>query len=282
MSTTLLVDGHVHCHPCFDVETFLTAAARNFDAARRELGQPDAVGCLMLTENSWNHYFRAFVDGLIERETREWRVQETTESCSLFAGSHEGGRLLIIAGRQVVAADRLEVLALATAREFSDGLPFREALEQVVQSGAVPVLPWGFGKWTGARGRIVRALLSSPDAGAFCLGDNGGRPEHTPTPSLFRVALEKGVPILPGSDPLPLPAEARKPGRYGFVLRGPVDAEAPAASVRSLLATRAQPRRFGRLESPWTFVLRQTQLRLRRSGRERAPSAVGSVGASLA
>jgi hypothetical protein len=275
VSTTLLVDGHVHCHACFEVGTFLAAAARNFEAAKREMGHSEAVGCLMLTENSWNHYFRAFAEGLIERETREWRVQETTESCSLFATNPAGARLLIIAGRQVVAADRLEVLALATTREFSDGLPFQEALEKVVESGAVPVVPWGFGKWTGARGRIVRALLSSPEADTLCLGDNGGRPAHAPTPSLFRVALERGVPILPGSDPLPLPAEVRKPGRYGFVLQGPIDAEAPASSVRSLLATRAQPRRFGRLESPWTFVLRQTQLRLRDAGREHARSAVG-------
>jgi hypothetical protein len=254
------------------LNSFLGAAVSNFNSARRELGEPDAIGCLLLTENSWNHYFRAFSEGLLERDTQEWRVHETTESCSLVATSDAQGGLLIIAGRQVVAADRLEVLALATTQEFPDGLPFQQALETVIESGAIPVLPWGFGKWTGRRGRIVRDVLSSPDAGAVYLGDNGGRPRHTPSPSLFRLALQNRVPILPGSDPLPLPAEERKPGRYGFILRGPVDAQAPAASIRSLLSTRAQPRRFGHLESLGTFILRQTQLRLDRPASPSAPS----------
>lgn len=264
MITTLLIDGHVHYHACFEVAPFLEAAAANFRAARREVGEPHAVGCLMLTENAWVHAFRAFAEGVVERETADWSVEETTEGCSLVAVKGTRTRLLIVAGRQVVAAERLEVLALATSQEFSDGLPFRAALESVVSSGAVPVLPWGFGKWTGARGRTVRDLISSPEADAIYLGDNGGRPAHFRAPPLFRLARARGVPILPGSDPLPLPAEVRKPGRLGFVLTGPVDFQAPARSIRSLLSSRGQPRSFGRLESPGTFVLRQTQLRLRR------------------
>jgi hypothetical protein len=280
-STTLLMDGHVHYHACFDLEVFLGAAARNFEAARRAMGRPEAVGCLMLTENSWNHWFQALSEGLLTRLTSEWDAESTGESCSLLARKGDGTTLVVVAGRQVVAADRLEVLALATTQEFPDGLPFRATLEAVLDSGAIAVLPWGFGKWTGARGRLVADLLSSPDADLFYLGDNGGRPEHTPSPGLFGVALKRGVPILPGSDPLPLRAEVHKPGRYGFVLEGPFDPERPAASIRSLLSNRTQPQRFGHLESPGTFVLRQAQLRLRRPRRQLGSTTEGTIQARL-
>lgn len=264
MNTTLLVDGHVHYHACFGVLRFLEAAVTNFKSAVVEAGDPEALGCLMLTENSWSHFFRSCSEGLVEREAPGWRVQETAEACSLLVSRDEQVRLIIVAGRQVVAANRLEVLALATAQEFPDGLPFGDAVQSVVASGAIPVLPWGFGKWTGARGRTVRDLLSSPQADRLYLGDNGGRPARTPTPTLFRLAEARGVPVLPGSDPLPIPAEATKPGRYGFVVRGPVDLQTPASSVRAALSARAQPTQFGRLERLGTFVLRQTQLRVRR------------------
>jgi hypothetical protein len=267
VTSTLLVDGHVHYHDCFGVARFLRAAQRNFQAARRETGMPGAAGCLMLTESAWSHCFRAFAAGSIEREAPGWSVRPTSEDCSLHVLGPDGAEIVLVAGRQVVTSERLEVLALATALEYPDGMPLREAAERVISTGAVPVLPWGFGKWTMARGRVVEELLASPLAGALFLGDNGGRPALAPTPRLFRSARRLGIPILPGSDPLPLPAEASKPGRCGFVLEGRVDSEAPAAAIKALLSRRAQPRRFGRLERLGTFLLRQAALRLRRRPR---------------
>jgi hypothetical protein len=266
-TTTLLVDGHVHYHPIFGVARFLEAALRNLRAARAEVGEPNAVGCLMLTESAGMQYFRRFRDGLIEREAPGWEARPTAEDCSLVARDSRGEQIILVAGRQIVTSDRLEVLALATAAEYPDGRTLREATEGVISSGAVPVVPWGFGKWTMARGRTVAELLRSPTAGALFVGDNGGRPRVGPRPRLFDLAEGLGIPILPGSDPLPLAGEVTKPGRFGFVLRGSVDPDAPAAAIRALLATREPPRRFGRLEGLGTFVLRQTALRLQRRGR---------------
>jgi hypothetical protein len=268
--TTLLIDGHVHYHPGFGVARFLEAAVSNFRAARDEVGQQNAVGCLMFTESSWSHYFRAFANGLIEREASDWSVETTDEECSLVACKDRDERLLLVAGRQIVTAERLEVLALATTDEYPDGLAIHEAVERTLSSGAVTVLPWGFGKWTAGRGRMIRDILVSPSADEIFVGDNGGRPALAPRPALFRLAEARGIPILPGSDPLPLPAEVGRPGRYGFVLQGPVDPQAPATAIRTMLATRSQPRRFGRLERFATFVQRQAALRLRRGQRGRS------------
>jgi hypothetical protein len=264
LSVTLLVDGHVHFHPCFGVAEFLEAAASNFQAARREVGDSAAVGCLLFTENSWRHAFRAFRDGLVERSAEGWSIQPTAEACSLIARGPTGGRLMLFAGRQIVTAERLEVLALCTIEQYPDGLPMAEAVSRALSTGAVTVLPWGFGKWTGGRGRVVEHMLTSPLADELYLGDNGGRPAAGPEPRLFRLARARGVPVLPGSDPLPLAPEVRKPGRVGFVLKGRVPAETPAAAIAALLAARTQPPRFGRLESLPTFVHRQVALRLRR------------------
>lgn len=262
-TTTLLVDGHVHYHPCFGVASFLEAALSNFQSARRRLARPDAIGCLLFSESAWSHYFRAFADGLLGRTAPGWSVEETGEDCSFVAHEEGGDEVVFVAGRQIVTADRLEVLALGTAHEYPDGLPFDDALDAAVSSGAISVVPWGFGKWTGARGRIVGELLASPRAGEVFLGDNGGRPALAGEPRLFGRARAAGVPILPGSDPLPLPREVSKPGRFGFMLDGVVDAQAPAASIRRLLARRSQPPRFGRLERIGTFVTRQVALRMR-------------------
>jgi hypothetical protein len=268
-STTLLVDGHVHSHPCFGLGPFLRSAQHNVRRARGEVGQPNAFGCLMFTESAWAHDFEAFRGGLIESEAPGWVAQATDEDDSLFVTSSDGARLLLVAGRQVVTSERLEVLALATAQEYEDGLPLREAATMVAASGAVPVLPWGFGKWTGRRERAVHELLSSPLADDLYLGDNGGRPSLGWEPRMFRLARERGIPVLPGSDPLPIAAEVGKPGRYGFVLEGPLNAGSPAASIRAMIATRAPVRPFGRLERLPTFVLRQTQLRIQRRGTPR-------------
>jgi hypothetical protein len=255
------------------VGEFLEAAHSNFQAARRELGDPEALGCLMLTESSRSHYFRAFADGLIERACADWTVVPAEESCTLVVRKNGRPELLLVAGRQIVTAERLEVLALASVEEYPDSLPIGQAVGLARSTGAVTVLPWGFGKWIGTRGGIVRQLLSSPMASELCIGDNGGRPALGPEPALFGFARERRIPILPGTDPLPIPAEVRKPGRCGFVVSGQFDRLAPAAALRGMVSTRSQPRRFGRQERLVTFVHRQMAIRWPwRTGGRRDPA----------
>jgi len=267
---TLLVDGHVHFHPCFEVRPFLEAAVSNFAAGRAEVGRAEAVGCLMFTESSWRHDFSAFSEGLVSRAAPEWTVSHTGEDCSLLARRDDGELLVLVAGRQLVTSERLEVLALGTLNEYPDGRSAKEAAAAVAASEALAVVPWGFGKWTGRRARIVRDVLTSPAADSLFVGDNGGRPGATPTPPLFSLARSRGIPILPGSDPLPLPAEVRKPGRFGFVLDGSADLRAPTAAIKRALETRVQPSRYGRLERPITAAWRQISLRLRARARKEA------------
>ena len=105
-------------------------------------------------------------------------------------------------------------------------------------------------------------LVSSAAAGLF-IGDNGGRPRALPRSSLFELAASRGIYNLPGSDPLPLGWEIRKPGSLGCMLEGPVDLSRPCEDIIGmLLKLRAQPLLFGDTESLPGFARSQVALRL--------------------
>jgi hypothetical protein len=127
------------------------------------------------------------------------------------------------------------------------------------------VLPWGFGKWWGERGRLVDAYLASARPGKIFLGDNGGRPIGLPAPRQFARAARRGMLVLPGSDPLPRAGEIARIGRYGFVLRLELDLDRPALALKAHLnRLQRQPAIFGRLQSPARFLASQVSLRLRK------------------
>jgi hypothetical protein len=260
---TVLVDAHVHVHPGFARDTFFDAARENFRREGAELGLRDeALGCLLLAEMGPAHWFQRAWNG--EEGGSAWRFERTRELESLVAW-HGDDRLLVIAGRQIATRDGLEVLALACDAGVPDGLPFGETLHRVRACGALPVLPWGFGKWWGRRGRLIAGALARHGSAPLFLGDNGGRPAAGGAPRLFAEAQARGVAVLPGSDPLPLPWHAGRAGSYGFLLEGGLDTERPAADLRQRVRDlREGPRAFGRLAPLPRFLRDQVALRSRR------------------
>ena len=132
-------------------------------------------------------------------------------------------------------------------------------------AGGLAVLPWGFGKWWGRRGRVLDRFLETADPGRVFLGDNGGRFAGAGEPRQFALARRRSIPILPGSDPLPLAGDAHRVGSYGFVLDGPLDSTRPAAALKArLLALRDQPRGYGRLQPLWHFLANQLGMQWRK------------------
>lgn len=272
-SEPLLVDAHVHFHHCFDRDAFLDAALANFRRGAEELGIGESfLGCLLLTEMTGERALQRLRNG----EAGRWRFEPTAEPSSLIARrSPDGERLLVIAGRQIRTREGLEILALLSTEEFPDGLPFRDALARVRWSGAVPVLPWGFGKWWFYRGALIEGFLRRPEPQWLFLGDNGGRPA-VGSPRLLREAGRRGVPVLPGSDPLPLPEHADRAGSYGFLVKDGVEESRPAAALRRWLRDLAeQPPTFGGCQSLARFCRDQMALRLRRRPRTPVPSPTG-------
>jgi hypothetical protein len=253
-----LVDSHVHIHDAFDVPTMLDHASAHRESIARAQGLSPAVpGVLMLSESQGVEAFVRLA-GSPGRQLGRWRVHSTGEAISLRVEADNAAPLVLIAGRQIMTGERLEVLALGTLQTFADGQPIGSVIEQVHEAGALAVVPWGFGKWIGGRGRIVRGLLNSPEASRLFVGDNGGRLNIGPEPALFAAARQQGVPILPGSDPFPFPAQVKRPLGYGFVLPADVTSDTPAAAIKQeLQARRAQPEIFGRRTGLASFVRSQ-------------------------
>ena len=269
LPTFALVDAHVHVHPCFDDATFLDSSAANFQRGAAQVGVPEPyAGCLLLAEAGETRWFRRRREGGQGR-SGDWTFEPTEEDCSITARHTSGERLFLIAGRQVATREGIEALALGRDVEIPDGLALAETLDRIRAAEALPVLPWGFGKWWLRRGSLVEETFRKRGSEELFLGDNGGRLGGrlgiAAAPRLFREARSQGVPVLPGSDPLPLAEHCARAGSYGLVLSGPLDEAHPAACVlRGIRRLKGQPRSYGRCADLTSFLRDQAALRWRR------------------
>lgn len=270
----IFVDAHVHLHDNFHVREFFECAAANFRKASSEMGDGHPLYVIALTESFPTNRFGNFYDfagnGVCPKggSGGSVRLARTLEDSSLLCTLNGETSLILIAGRQIISAEGLEVLALGTKRMFPDGRPLARVLLEVRDSGALPVIPWGFGKWSGARGRLVKELLLAyrPEAPLF-LGDNGGRPCLLPEPSFFELARRQGVPILPGSDPFPFPREVRRVGSFGFACPCSLSCDQPTRDLTRALTDPASTLiPYGRLEHPLPFIGKQVAIQMIKRG----------------
>jgi hypothetical protein len=267
LAGTFLIDAHVHCHGCFAEAAFLDDAAEGFTAAARGLGiAGPAIGWLLFAEMYGDDYFDALRTGRVG--PAGWILAATLEDTSLIARRQDGQTMVLVAGRQLTTQEGLEVLALGSSAILAEGEDLATTVERVRAQGAVAVLPWGFGKWWGRRGRTLTRYLDTVEQTGVFLGDNASRPAQLPPPPQFAQGAGRGLFVLPGSDPLPLSAGAAGVARYGLVLEGAVDADRPAAGLLRLLAgLRQQPASFGRRDGIAACLLKQLALQWQKRGR---------------
>ncbi|MEM1445438.1 MAG: hypothetical protein AAGF84_05235 [Planctomycetota bacterium] len=262
------VDTHVHVYPAFDAVALLNAAVGN--AAKHAPGfgrEPDALPVLMLTECRADHVFAKWRG---QKSLGPWRFEPFPNDQSALLATHEddGRRLALVAGRQIITDCRLEVLALGTDHTFEDGRELDETIAQVRGRGALPVVPYGFGKWTGKRGAAVSRLIESQslqNTPRLVLGDNGGRPTFGPRPPHFDQAAAHRVTILPGTDPLPLRTCQQQAGRFGVRVEGPLRRDAFVTELLGKLTHLGPvPPRYGDHVSLLRAVYQQLALRIDR------------------
>lgn len=261
----IIADAHVHIHDCFDLDLLLNSAFNNFQkVANSQNCQDNFVGVLFLTEiGARNQFNRLRISNLAnQHQVTNWSFQATQEDVSLLACNQSNQKIFLIAGRQIVTAENLEVLALITKQNFEDSLPIKTTIQAIAKAGGIPVIPWGVGKWMGKRGKILHSLLTENNSPLLCLGDNSGRPIFWSRPSYFRQAETKGLPILPGTDPLPLTSESSRPGSFGFTIQNSLNLEKPGEHLKQiLLESREFIVPYGSLENPWRFIRNQLAIR---------------------
>ena len=265
-----LIDTHVHFHRCYSEVAFIDGACANFRVGAGELGlASEFIGCMFLTECNGDYYFRKLQRHIGERIGEEWLVQSTFENNSLVLEKDGVTRLILVAGRQIVTKENLEVLALGTATDFDNGSSLEETVSAVRSREALPVLPWGFGKWYGKRGKIVSDYLKTIEEPDLFLGDSSCRLRYWKKPSHFKIAAARGIRIIPGSDTLPLKSCNRSAGRYGVMLSGPLDEKEPTNALKRLLCDRTTAHReFGRCSGVFVFVYHQVIMQLRKQTRK--------------
>jgi len=254
----LPVDAHVHFYHLRLVEPTLDAALGNLRrVARRAHG---LIGVLLLTQARFEHVFEE-----LESLTSigDWTLRSAAHEAQTLIARRDGAELAIVCGRQIRAEAGLEVLALGTQHTFPEDRPLAATIDAVHDSGALAVLPWGFGKWLGRRGVLVRATLTSEGRDRLFLGDNGGRLALAPTPAIVRGFEQLGFRVLPGTDPFPFGGDFRRVGAFGFLADVADPGDASWSCLREwLIRSPVSPRRFGDACRPARFVFNQIGIQI--------------------
>lgn len=260
----LACDCHVHFHPGYDEVLFWDSLASNLAAGVRSVygDAPGEVGYMvLLTESAGADFFSRWRDRGVAGPAGI-RFVPTGEPYSLTLVRDGGPSLLVVQGRQIVTAERLEVLTAGPRGAIPDGRPLARVVDELTTAGELAILPWGAGKWLGTRGRLVEELAQGNTCPTFFLADNTARPAWWPAPRAFRFPVRRGQGILRGSDPLPLPGEEKRAGAFAFLLAGGFDANLPLASLKTLLGGAGPLVPLGRRDGTIRFARRQVGLRL--------------------
>ncbi len=234
----IAVDGHMHWYPNYRLKAAFDHLVSNLDGMTREIrkGQQPVLNMAFLVEGAGCRFFEQLRTGKIDCSVLDAEIVPGSDGLSLMFIQQGVCRLCLIAGKQVVTRERLEILSIGVSHPAPDELPACEMIARIVEHGGIPVLSWSPGKWLFRRGSRVKDLVERARASELAIGDTSLRPRLWPMPRLMRRAMEKGLMLIPGSDPLPLPGEERFMGSYGFVYEGSFDMDQPMSSVRRMLS----------------------------------------------
>ena len=236
-----LLDAHVHIYQQHSPMLAVRSAIENLRALAPAGSDPQFGICL--TESAGCNAFaelsaQASAPGsglvLLQASARDLKVS--------LSGV---GELFIFAGRQVATSEKLECLAFGTGIDVPNGLTFQQCAQQIRAAGAIPMLPWGLGKWMLKREKIVREIILQNRPTDLLICDSTVRPTLWPMPRLMKLAEQRGYKIVAGSDPFPLPGEEQLIGSYATALELTVDAGDATAQLLSYFASEQSVSRCG-------------------------------------
>ncbi|MGE5845581.1 MAG: hypothetical protein ACM34O_02570 [Ignavibacteria bacterium] len=265
----LLIDAHVHIHESFIIDRFLNSAWENFkNAAENYFDIKKFAAILFLTESSGVNQFRILKEKSRESNSQknyEWSFCLTEEENSIIASKSEEQKIIIIAGKQIVTKERLEVLGLGIINGIEDKRNIQEVINNINGKGGLAVIPWGVGKWIGEKRKIVRDSIKTGKPGLLFIGDNGNRPFFWSNKKIFEQFEEKNIRNLSGSDPLPFKTENDRAGSFGFAMEGFLNFDKPFESIiMKLLNEQPELFYYGKLETPYRFFRNQILMQIKK------------------
>jgi hypothetical protein len=246
------------------VNIFFDYVFKNFSRYANEINNGSKwKGLLLLTEMKNVNQFGKIKDMQAVGSGKKFKVENTGEDKSVKIISPEGNIVFVVNGKQIIAENNMEVLALCTNVEFSERQNLITTVKKINTENALAVLPWGVGKWTGKRKEMLEKFISEYNNEKFFLGDNSGRPKFWSEPDLFKAANLSGHYVLPGTDALSIENQISKTATYGFYVYDNLDDEHPAKSIKNIIENLdAPPKHFGTLESLVPFFKNQITMQL--------------------
>lgn len=265
---TVYLDAHCHLYPPFSVDGFLDGARSNLDNQTDDLAPAG---------NTTNILFLADPVGLPATSRSRllshttpgspWVIEDREAGTSVVASHRDGSVVYLVFGHQLETRSGLELLAMGCSLPPEDLRP--DALPRMVDSildrAGLAIIPWGLGKWTFDRRQVLRRLLDQKPGKGLFLADSAIRPARLPRSRLFRRAESIGIPVLAGSDPLPLGDQERRAGQLHSRITGRLDPSRPWRSLRKeLLELDGQPAIVGARDSLMQLLASQIRLRISR------------------
>jgi len=258
---TVLIDGHVHIYPNFDMNLAIKAGLKNFASLQRRCRLENIQKVWLLTERSDCCYFEDLVnlqlDGVYFEKTSEKEVVTVNDSAT------KATQLFLFSGRQIISTENLEICALASTYRADDKtLSAADLVTAVNDAGGLAAVNWAPGKWFGERGNVVQALFEQFSPQHLFISDTTMRPTFWRTPKIMQAAKEAGFRVISGSDPLPFRGEEKMIAKYAGLVPGQLDAQTPASSLKSLLRSTPEIKVCGRRSGAFAFARRQTKIML--------------------
>ncbi|MCB0747811.1 MAG: hypothetical protein KDC90_10155 [Ignavibacteriae bacterium] len=260
----ILIDSHVHIHNCYNLEEFFRNTFINFSeyANKIEKGK-EWIGVVCLTEIEGVDYFNLLKDSKSKLDLSNYKIQTTSEENSIIVSNKREQKIIVIAGKQIIANDGIEILALGTANNFSEGRSIKDTVDEINNVNAIAVLPWGVGKWLGKRKEIIKNFIEVNKTPKFFLGDNSGRPSFWSESEIFKLGRSLNHFVLPGTDALAISSEVNKTGTYGLYLNSELNLNEPTKDLfQQILNLKTQPQAFGKLETPVKFFKNQITMQI--------------------
>ena len=271
----LIIDAHVHIYDCFNVDNMLTSAYKNIRKHADNYGAiKNYTSLLLLTESNGYNYYEALKNNIVPKNSdrdlllSDWEIIPSTQYINdnslLAMQNSQGHTIYIAAGRQIITMEGIEVLALSCSTQIKDGLSIDKTISRLTDMDALVILPWGVGKWLGKRGDIVLKLLNRLEPNDIAIGDISGRPKIWPQPKHFKLAKQRGIKILSGTDPLPLRGEERKVGEYGSLLSIQNNISLETEKLKNIICTnKSNIRSYGKQENICNFFVNQFSMRIK-------------------
>ena len=229
---TIVLDSHVHLYPCYVLSTFLESAVKNLTALSSE---KDLHKLLAFTERRDCNAFADLKSGKLSLPAG-WNLQLLPEDGAIRLTNSSADSITVLAGRQIVTSEKIEVLALGCDCAIAEGLTLVDTLKAVSDCAGIGTLPYSPGKWLGGRGKLVGQCLEVSAGRPPMFGDTALRPTGISEPPIFSLARARGAKILAGTDSLPFLGEEARVGKFATMLVGDFEIDYPIRSLKKILS----------------------------------------------